>query len=293
MSIDRSCSRTAGCPRRRRAPSPGRSAWSAACPRRFSTIDRDVGVRERPEHDPRLVRSVGPGGLLLEQLAPGRAEDHHRGVLDRSRPGDRSAPGTSPRPSGCRRTRPRSAAPRRAPRGTAGCPRTARPPGTARRPARCAAPTRSAISSSRHQGTQLLARLLGGIRLADPGRAPDDLDDRPERDAVAVGQAAAADDPRAGRPPSPRTPGSAGSCRRQRRRSTSPCGTAGAPTTLSKAPERTAISASRPTIGASRRASARPAERVASRRYARTGCALPFSVSGSTSSTSTRSRTRL
>ena len=51
-------------------------------------------------------------------------------------------------------------------------------------------------SSHPDQGSELLAHLLGRVLLGDPGGGLEDLADRPERDALAVGQAAALEDRR-------------------------------------------------------------------------------------------------
>ena len=140
------------------------------------------------------------------------------------------------------------------------------------------------LGSRRQSAGDLRRAASAGGRLVDPGRVLDDLGDRPERDALAVGQAAAAERRSRRRPVADRNS-------RARRDLPTPAGAedgdelAGA---ALDAPASNACSsvASSPLAADERRVEpARPARRApastSSSRQAATGSALPFSASGS------------
>ena len=111
------------------------SGVSAGCPSRFSISASASAFGERLEVDAgRVALAAAPARAVLEELGARHADEEDRDVA-RPRPRRaRSRRATSALPSGCRRTRRRAAAAARAPRGTGGPPRTARP-GPSRREA--------------------------------------------------------------------------------------------------------------------------------------------------------------
>ena len=200
----RTAPRTAGCRPRARAERAGRRPRAPDVPRRLPMSSRRLLVRERRERERRRVQlAAAPVRAALEQLGPGGRDDEQRHVASPSRRARRRSRGGSRRPSGCPRRRGRAGAARRAPRGS----------GARRRTPRCGDRRRAALSPARPRSARrcdstqrfvaragervldgladLLGDLLRRVLLEDAGLRLDDLAERPQRDAVAVGEAAA------------------------------------------------------------------------------------------------------
>ena len=170
---------TAGCPRR-----PQRSARAAPAstpPSSSSSCSVSRGVERLEQHGGRVPLAAAPGGPALEQLRPGHAEQQDRRVAARGRRRARRGRGTSARAqwrsSKHADERPRlrllleqlAEAPRRSPRPTRRC---------------SISPSSERSGRAARRSVRQRAELL------------QDLDHRPVRDALAVGEAAAAHDPR-------------------------------------------------------------------------------------------------
>ena len=216
--------------------------------------DADEQQRARPRVHPRY--SIRSSSVSSAQCTSSKTS-----TSGRRRRAPRRACG-SPRTSP--RARPRSAG-----RPTAGASRSRISP----RPARPRAAPRACPPRPRR------------VVLVDSRGLPHGLRDRPEGDALAVGQAAPAQHLRRGLRPVDELARAGASCRSRP-----------APTTVTSAAsdrrrsppglEQRASSRSRPTSGASnRRDDARLASATSTRRQAGTGSALPLSSSGSTAST--------
>ena len=166
---------------RRRAPRCRRGRAARA-------RSRSRGRGRRPSRDARRAARAARGrGSGAARRAPARR-------------GARSARAAAPRPSGCPRRRARAAARRRArsahSRAAHAISCWLRSPSTASStPA--ARPSRSATASSSQQARSFSTRLLDGIVVGDPGRGLHHLGERPVRDALAVGEAAAGEHGRA------------------------------------------------------------------------------------------------
>ena len=189
--------RTAGCPR------PPRRSGRAPRP---ASADPEQVVDQLGASRRRRAAPAGswwrsscrrPSRALVEQLGPGDAEQQDRrvpgpvrDVLDQVEEGRLA-------PSGCRRRPRRAAAARQRLEEAGGWPR--------RSPRRAATPPPA--RAARRAGRRSLGVVLAGQRrraasradasavdVLDAGRLLHDLDDGPERDALAVGQAAAAQD---------------------------------------------------------------------------------------------------
>ena len=196
----RSARRTAGCPRRRSGSGRGRTPSRPA----EQLVDDRVGLvgGERLEHDVLAVVALGPLGSRLEQLVAGRGEQQDRGPVRRCRAGGRAARGTSAPRRGCRRRSRPAGGGSRSPRAACGSPRTAPAPGNwaVDRPIAAATRSTTAVGSSVRPATPraisaiFAERHVERVLVVDARRAADDLGDRPERDAVAVRQAATAED---------------------------------------------------------------------------------------------------
>ena len=248
-------------------------------------------LAEAPELDPHVARARGPLRQALDELVAGRADEEERRVLGRVhdvldeveegrlRPVD-VLEEDDERPWSRERLEQPAGAP-----GELLARELRRHEADRRRDALL----RVGVPGERRQ---LLERHLRRVALEDPSRLPHRLGERPEGDAVAVGQAATAEEAPVRHParctnssmrrdfPTPASPTTVTS--RQRRSATAP----------SSAPRRLSSSSSRPTIGASMRRGRSAPSRTATSRYAGTGSDFPLSSSGSTSSTSTKSRTR-
>ena len=171
-------------PRRRRR-SPSRFSTTALGVRLGERLERDAAARRGRSAQSGRAARAGRGRAGARAAASARLGDRVEDVLDRGR--GRSAP-----PSGCRR-RARPAAVRcasisksfRAPRRS----RRSRKP---RRESPIAAATRSRDDLVVAASASIFAqRHVGRVVLADRRGLAHDLAQRPERDAVAVGEAAA------------------------------------------------------------------------------------------------------
>ena len=256
---------------------------------------RGLRVAQRSEVDPLRVASVGAEGrMLLVQLRPRRAQEQQRHALgpvgqvlekgEQRRVGPvqilehehRRALGRealAEAPPGRKRLLLRG--------------RLRRRPDQRRQAGQQPGPVRVAL---RNRLLELRRRLRGRVRFEDAALGLDDLPQRPERDPVPVGQAAALPPPDQARPvvdvarEAPRT---CGSSPRPARRPTSPAGTSAAappartsrPAATSPAPCPTSgVVCVRVTSRAEPRARARSGRKIAS------GSALPFTATGSSGS---------
>ncbi len=231
-------------------------------------VDEPRGVLVGERRRARSVSAFGlpppqPAGAAAARAARSRARAAARRW--RARRAGRRSRAARRRPSADPRTRARAGAPRRAPRGTGARRRTPRPAPGRRRPPRgptsgrrCAlepAAPRRRRRRPRDRVVELLLGLLGGVALEDAGLRLDDLGQRPERDALAVGERPALAPAHAARRRSTavgRARRRAGSCRCRARRRASRAA-ASAPRARARASTRAARArGARPTSGAGR-----------------------------------------
>ena len=141
------------------------------------------------------------------------------------------------------------------------------------------------------QGGELLRHLLGRVLLGDPGGRLEDLADRPERDALAVGQAAALEDRRVVAQGRDELGGEAGLADAGGAQHGTSAQLRSA-VTFSSAARSPPSSSSRPASAESSRREKPGARLDRQQAVGRDSSALPLSSSGSTAVTCTASRTR-
>ena len=205
--------------RRRRGPAGRRRSASRASPRRTTALPSAASrIRARASSGndgaPEEVRHQLDALLVGEPLqqdrgrvqlaaAPGRPADPAGRVGPCTPPGSarpgtsprcaRSGRGTSARPSGCRRTRPRGVGSERRPPGNDGPPRTSPrlEPSCSLTPNSCARVEQTDACFLAEHRTDLPLDLARSVEVLQARRLLHDLGHREERDAVAVGEASA------------------------------------------------------------------------------------------------------